>query len=86
MKNQIFESCPEGVSIIILDDLNARTSDLPDFIQIESNVPELEKYDDILYDSNHIQARVSCDKTVNKFGQSLLTLCISYSLISWMRS
>ena len=43
---------------MILGDINNRTSVLPDVIQFECNVPELEEFDDILYD-NHIKARVS---------------------------
>ncbi|MEW8548220.1 MAG: endonuclease/exonuclease/phosphatase family protein [Candidatus Thiodiazotropha sp.] len=81
LENQILELNTEGISLMLLGDLNARTSDLPDFIQFENNVPELEEFDDILFNNSHVPVRVSCDKTVNKFGRDLLNFCITYSLL-----
>lgn len=55
-ENQLLEMDIENVHLVILGDLNARTAELSDFVEIENNVPELEEYDEILSNKVDIQA------------------------------
>lgn len=66
-------------SLIILGDLNARVSDIDDFINDNNIVPILEDYEDFLTDI--VDKRSSCDKQVNNFGRALLNFCKTYSLL-----
>ena len=68
----------DSYELLILGDLNARTGDKEDYFTFQTDIPELEEYEDIL--SDDCPKRTSCDKVVNKFGSDLLEFCKSYSL------
>ena len=48
---------------------------------MKNNMPDLEEYDEIINSCDGVRKRVSCDKTVNKFGKELINFCIAYSLL-----
>ena len=51
----------ENVNLVIMGDLNARTSDLSDLIPFINNVPQLEEFEGILSINEDVHPRVSCD-------------------------
>ncbi len=58
---------------IIIGDLNARTGNLPDFLDIGSDEFQL-------YNRPKPAPRKNCDSTTNKFGQKTTNLCSSFNL------
>ena len=76
---QKIASLGSGSSLICLGDYNARTGDMLDFIENEDNY-------DITLPSNYVTdtvatyARGNMDNTVNKYGESLISLCKSVPL------
>lgn len=81
LENQLMDIDINNVYLVFAGDLNARTASLSDTIQFKNNVPDLEEYDEIINTFDEMRARVSCDKTVNKFGKELINFCITYSLL-----
>ena len=58
----------ENYELIICGDLNARIGDLSEDIEADSNIPDLEEFEEI-FQAPFVNKRVSCDKTVNKPGR-----------------
>ena len=64
--------------LILNGDLNARTSNHDDFVNFETNIPELNEYAE--HFSNDIEIeRSNRDTKVNKFGRTLLAFCKTHS-------
>ena len=69
---------PLTVDIMIMGDLNARTGNEKDFIDIVQHVPELDEYNDVWYAG--IPDRTSCDNVVNRSGIKLLEFCKMFGI------
>ena len=56
----------DSYELLILGDLNARIVDKGDYFTFQTDIPDLEEYEDIL--SDDFPKRTTCDKVVNTLG------------------
>ena len=78
-----FMSLPINLSeyyFILCGDFNVRTGERLNFIKVDMNIPEFQKYHDI-FDMGEIPVRKSCDKTITQNGKDLLNFCKVYSVV-----
>lgn len=91
LQSELLRYCSESKHMLLFGDFNAPTGTLPDCIQFDEKICEINNLNDILDESTEFfdklrlynvpVERKKADKTVNTYGRQLLELCKNNNLL-----